>query len=54
MSYKQKKTLSPFTARQPIQILGKGMNSGVVITGDGVHDTWKQFIAGVHKVGNIC
>ena len=53
MSYKQMKTLSSFTARQPIQILGKGVTSGVVVTGDGVYDTWEQFIAGVHKVGNI-
>jgi hypothetical protein len=53
MSYKQTKTLSLFTARQPIQILGKGVTSGVVVTGDGVYDTWEQFIAGVHKVGNI-
>jgi hypothetical protein len=53
MSYKQTKTLSLFTARQPIQILGKGVTSGVVVTGDGVYDTWEQFIAGVHKIGNI-
>jgi hypothetical protein len=53
MSYKQMKNLSSFTARQPIQILGKGVTSGVVVTGDGVYDTWDQFIAGVHKVGNI-
>ncbi len=36
-------TLSSFTARQPIQILGKGVTSGVVVTGDGVYDTWEQF-----------
>jgi hypothetical protein len=53
MSYKQTKTLSPFTARQPIQIMGKGVTSGVVVTGDGVYDTWKHFFAGVHEVGNI-
>jgi hypothetical protein len=53
MSYKQMKTLSSFTAIQPIQILGKGVTSGVVVTGDGFYDTWEQFIAGVHKVGNI-
>ncbi len=53
MPSKQTKTLSSFTARQPIQILGKGVTSGVVFTGDGVYDTWEQFIAGVHKVGNI-
>jgi hypothetical protein len=47
------KTLSSFTARQPIQILRKGVTSGVVVTGDGVYDIWEQFIAGVHKVGNI-
>jgi hypothetical protein len=29
------------------------VTSGVVVTGDGVHDTWDQFIAGVHKAGNI-
>ncbi len=46
------KTLSSFTERQPIQILEKGATSGVV-TGDGVYDTWDQFIAGVNKVGNI-
>ena len=46
-------TLSSFTARQPIQILGKGVTSGVVVTEDGVYDTWDQFIAGVHKAGNI-
>ena len=23
------------------------------VTGDGVYDTWEQFIAGVHKAGNI-
>jgi hypothetical protein len=45
--------LSLFTSRQPIQILGKGVASGVVVTGDGVYDTWDQFIAGVHKVQNI-
>ncbi len=39
MSYKQTKTLSSFTIRQPIQILGKGVTSGVVFTGDGVYDT---------------
>ena len=50
---KQTKTLSSFTARQPIQILGKGVTSGVVVTGDGVYDTWDQFIAGVHMAGNI-
>jgi hypothetical protein len=53
MSYTQTETLSSFTARQPIQILGKGVPSGVVVTGDGVYDTWEQFIAGVQKVGNI-
>jgi hypothetical protein len=53
MSYQQTKTLSLFTARKPIQILGKGVTSGVVVTGDGVYDTWEQFIAGVNKVGNI-
>ena len=53
MSYKQTKTLSSITTRQPIQILGKGVTSGVVVTGDGVYDTWDQFIAGVHKAGNI-
>ncbi len=53
MSYKQTKTLSSFTARQPIQILGKGVTSGVVATVDGVNDTWDQFIAGVQKVENI-
>jgi hypothetical protein len=53
MSYKQTKTLSLFTVIQPIQIFGKGVTSGVVITGDGDYDTWEQFIAGVHKVGNI-
>jgi hypothetical protein len=53
MSCKQRKTLSSFTARQPIQILGKGVTSGFVVTGDGVYDTWEQFIAGVHKNGNI-
>ena len=46
-------TLSSFTARQPIQILGKGVTSGTFVTGDGVYDTWEQFIAGVHKAGNI-
>jgi hypothetical protein len=45
--------MSSFTARQPIQILGKGVTSGVVVTGDGVYYTWDQLIAGVHKVGNI-
>jgi hypothetical protein len=40
--------LSSFTARQPIKIYGKGLTSGVVVTGDGVYDTWEQFIAGVH------
>ncbi len=49
MSYQQTETLS----RQPIQILGKGVTSGVVVTGDGVDDTWDQFIAGDHNVGNI-
>ncbi len=53
MSYQQTETLSLFTARQPIQILGKGVTCGVLVTGDGVYDTWEQFIAGVHKVGNI-
>ena len=53
MSFKQMKTLSLFTTRQPIQILKKGVTSGVVVTGDGVYDTWDQFIAGVHKTGNI-
>jgi hypothetical protein len=47
------KTLSSFTARQPIQILGKGVTSGFSVTGDGVYDIWEQFIAGVLKVGNI-
>ncbi len=36
MSFQQIETLSSFTARQPIQILGKGVTSGVVVTGDGV------------------
>ncbi len=53
MLNKQTKTLSSFTARQPIQILGKGVTSGVVVTGAGVYDTWDQLIAGLHKVGNI-
>jgi hypothetical protein len=53
MSYKQMKTLSLFTARQPIQISGKDVTSGFFVTGDGVNDTWEQFIAGVHKAGNI-
>jgi hypothetical protein len=53
MSYKQTKTFSLFTSRQPIQIFGKGVTSGVVVTGDGVCDTWEKFIAGVHNVGNI-
>jgi hypothetical protein len=53
MSCKQMKTLSSFTVRQPIQISGKGVTSGFFVTGDGVYDTWEQFIAGVHKVGNI-
>ena len=53
MSFQQIETLSSFTARQPIQILGKGVTSGVVVTGDGVYDTLEHFIAGVHKVGNI-
>jgi hypothetical protein len=53
MSNQQTKTLSSFTARQPIQILGKGVTSLVFVTGDGVYDTWDQFIAGVHKAGNI-
>ncbi len=53
MSYQQTETLSSFTARQPIQILGKGVTSGVVVTGDGVYDTWEQFIASDLKVGNI-
>ena len=51
--HQQTKTLSSFTARQPIQILGKGVTSGVVVTGDGVNDTWDQFIVGVQKVENI-
>ncbi len=29
------------------------MTSGVVVTGDGVYDNKDQFIAGVHKFGNI-
>ena len=33
--------------------LGKGVTSGFVVTGDGVYGTWEQFIANVHKVGNI-
>jgi hypothetical protein len=45
MSCKQMKTLSSFTARQPI--LGKDVTSGFFVTGDGVYDTWEQFIAGV-------
>jgi hypothetical protein len=45
--------LSWFTARQPMQISGKGVTSGIVVTGDGLYDTWDQFIAGVHKVRNI-
>ena len=53
VSCKQMKTSSSFTARQPIQIWGKGVTSGLFVTGDGVYDTWEQFIAGVHKVGNI-
>jgi hypothetical protein len=53
MSCKQMKTLSSFTARQPIQISGKDVTSGFFVTGDGVYDTWEQFIAGVHKAGNI-
>jgi hypothetical protein len=44
MSYKQSETFSSFTAREPIQILGKGVTSGVVVTGDDVYDTWEQFI----------
>ncbi len=44
---------SSFTARQPIQISGKDVTSGFFVTGDGVYDTWEQFIAGVHKAGNI-
>jgi|LakMenE18May11ns_1017448.scaffolds.fasta_scaffold8178499_1 hypothetical protein len=48
------KTSSLFTARQPIQIWGKGVTSGFFfVTGDGVYDTWEQFSAGVHKAGNI-
>ena len=47
------KTLSSFTARQPIQILGKDVTSGFFVTRDGVYGTWEQFIAGVHKAGNI-
>jgi hypothetical protein len=47
------KTLSSFTARQPIQISGKGVTSGFFVTGDGVYDIWEQFIAGVLKVWNI-
>ncbi len=39
--------------RQSIQILGKDVTSLVVVTGDGVYDTWDQFIAGVYKAGNI-
>ncbi len=50
---KQMKTSSSFTARQPMQISGKGVTSGFFVTGDGVYDTWEQFIAGVHKAGNI-
>jgi hypothetical protein len=50
---KQMKTLSLFTARQLIQISGKDVTSGFFVTGDGVYDTWEQFIAGVHKAGNI-
>jgi hypothetical protein len=53
MSCKQMKTLSSFTPRHPIQISGKGVTFGFIVTGDGVFDTWEQFIAGVHKVGNI-
>ena len=53
MSCKQTKTFSLFTSRQPIQIFGKGVTSGVVVTGDCDYDTWEQFIAGVHKAGNI-
>jgi hypothetical protein len=53
MSCKQMKTLSSFTARQPIQISGKDVTSGFFVTGDGVYDTWEQFIAGVHIAGNI-
>jgi hypothetical protein len=47
------KTSSSFTARQPMQISGKGVTSGFFVTGDGVYDTWEQFIAGVKKAGNI-
>jgi hypothetical protein len=47
------KTSSLFTARQPIQISGKGVTSGFYVTGEGVYDNWEQFIAGVHKAGNI-
>ena len=47
------KTLSSFTARQPIQISGHGVTSGFFVTGDGVYDTWEQFSVGVHKAGNI-
>jgi hypothetical protein len=47
------KTLSSLNVRQPIQISGKGVTSGFFVTGDGVYNTWDQFIAGVHKVGNI-
>ncbi len=36
MSCKQMKTLSSFTARQPIQISGKDVTSGFLVTGDGV------------------
>ncbi len=51
MSSNQRKTMSSFNAREPIQILGKGMTFGVVVTGDGVYDTWEQFMAGVHRLG---
>jgi hypothetical protein len=47
------KTLSSFTAREPIQISGKDVTSGFFVTGDGVYDTREQFIAGAHKAGNI-
>ncbi len=53
MSCKQMKTSSSFTARQPIQISGKDVTSGFYVTGEGVYDIWEQFIAGVHKAGNI-
>ena len=36
-----------------MQISGKGVTSGFFVTWDGDYDTWEQFIAGVHKAGNI-